>query len=267
MTIQLTGLYQYPIKSIAGLSLNRTSVEPFGLAGDRCMMLVDAQGKFISQRKHPQLAMIKINQLQQALSLKHASVGELQLDASVFTKNQKEVEVWGDLCKAFVANEQTNQWFSRYLNQTVYLVQYDFNQPRKSDIKYSQQGDVVSFADGFPILLISKSSLNDLNSRLDKPVSMQNFRPNIVIDGCDAFAEDEWKKIKIGDLTFDLVKQCSRCVLTTVDPSTGKKNQEGQPLRTLSKYRRNQNGVMFGMNLIARDIGEISIGDLVQVIR
>ncbi len=266
MNIRLTEVYRYPIKSLRGLSLDTSKVESYGLENDRCMMLVDESGLFISQRKYPQLALIEVRAESNQIKLTDINQSTITVDKNSFSENQMKVDVWGDSCSAFVAIEAVNRWFSKLLQKNVFLVKYDLNNPRASDPDYSESSDIVSFADGFPILLISQGSLDNLNSQLQEPVSMLNFRPNLVVDGCDAFKEDEWKRITIGSVSFDLVKQCSRCVLTTVNPKTGNKDKQGQPLRTLSSYRRSKMGVVFGMNLLPRTLGQIEVGDALKVI-
>ena len=129
---------------------------------------------------------------------------------------------------------------------------------------HSQAGDEVSFADAFPLLLISRAALDGLNARLAKPVSMLQFRPNLVVDGAPAHAEDGWKRIRIGEVEFDVAKPCTRCVFTTVDPLRGERDPDGEPLRTLIGYRRNGDGVTFGQNLIPRSLGTLRIGDAVK---
>lgn len=266
MNVRLTEIYRYPIKSLSGLPINSSKVENYGLENDRCIMLVDENGLFISQRKHPQLALIKVQSESNEITLASINQTTITIGKDSFSNSKMKVEIWGDSCDVFVAKEELNLWFSKLLQQKVYLVKYDLNKPRATDLDYSRPTDIVSFADGFPILMISQSSLDDLNSKLKEPVSMLNFRPNLVVDGCDAFVEDRWKTIKIGSVEFDLVKQCSRCVLTTIDPKTGVKSVKGQPLKMLSSYRRNKTGVVFGMNLIPRNNGSVYLEDAIEVI-
>jgi hypothetical protein len=137
---------------------------------------------------------------------------------------------------------------------------------RPVDADYAQNDDITSFADGFPILLISEGSLADLNRRLERPVSMDHFRPNLIVSGCSAFAEDGWRRIRIGAVELSLVKRCSRCVLTTVDPSTGLRATDGEPLRTLSGYRKTDRGVTFGQNALVTRQGRMERGDPVMVL-
>lgn len=270
--MHLTEIYIYPVKSLVGHSLEKSQVTPLGLQNDRLMMLVDDNGLFISQRKDPQLALIKVTFNKQEITFNAPHLVDtkqqtIHLELKDFTHKKVPVEVWGDHCFGYEAPERVNQWFSDYLNKNVRLVNYSHETPRPSDPDFSKAGDIVSFADGFPLLLIGENSLNDLNARLEKPVTMQSFRPNIIANGIEAFAEDTWQQIKIGDVIFDLVKPCSRCVLTTVDPQTGIKRADGEPLRTLAKYRRAKGGVMFGMNLIPRNQGSISVKDKITVLK
>ncbi len=262
--MKLTKITYFPIKSIAGINLDSAEVTPIGLKNDRQMMLVDRSGLFVTQRKNPTLALIQIKEHGDGYQLSAPNLDNLSIAPDSFTAQEKQVEVWGDQCLAFVAKPEINQWFSEFLGFDVELVQYNHDKPRATDPTYSNPDDKVSFADGFPLLVISQASLDDLNERLEDPVEMTNFRPNIVIDDTEAFAEDHLKTLRIGDVEFAAVKPCSRCVLTTVDPETGIKNQKGEPLKTLSKYRRGEGGVIFGMNLIPKGIGEISLNNTVS---
>lgn len=263
--LKLSQITYYPIKSLAGINVSESEVSTIGLNNDRQMMLVDKNGTFVTQRKHPSLALIKVEQNSDGYLISKPESKSLLINSSVFTQTEKQVVVWGDQCQAFVAQKNVNSWFSEYLNFEVELVNYNHKKPRATDPNYSRADDVVSFADGFPLLVISQASLDDLNQRLDEPVEMRNFRPNIVIEGVEAYAEDDWNSITIGDVEFAAVKKCSRCVLTTVDPDTGIKNSKGEPLKTLSKYRRGEGGVIFGMNLIPRTLGRISIDCGIEV--
>lgn len=264
--ISLTGIRIYPVKSLAGILLSHTEVQPQGLKDDRLHMLVDENGLFITQRKYPQLALIKVQQTERGFNFCAENHSPLAIEDAHFQTETLNVKIWQDECAGLVADEKINQWFSQYLGFSVRLVKYNHHAPRLSDPSYSQPDDIVSFADGFPLLVISQASLNDLNSKLESSVSMSNFRPNIIVDGCDAFAEDGWKQIRIGEVVFDAVKRCSRCVLTTINPETGIKSDNGQPLKTLSQYRKGDGGVLFGMNLIPRTKGRIKTNDIVEVI-
>lgn len=264
--ITLSDIRIYPVKSLSGILLNDAEVQPQGIKGDRLMMLVDDNGLFVTQRKYPQLALISTTVSEQSLLIKAPRSSDLWINESDFILQTTPVKIWKDDCVGFVANQAINKWFSEYLEFPVRLVKYNQAVPRRIDPAYSKPADSVSFADGFPLLVISQASLDDLNSRLDEKVTMTNFRPNIVVMGCEAYAEDNWKKIKIGEVEFDAVKTCSRCVMTTVNPNTGIKNVNSQPLKTLSQYRKKEKGVFFGMNLIPRTKDIIHINDVVEVV-
>lgn len=268
----------YPIKSIGSISKNKISVEKKGFSDDRCFMLVDNNNQFITQRKHPSLALISVIEQENSFLFRAANKSDLVIpktssisDVKLIKKADKKkiVTIWRDSCSSYSTDKLINLWFCDYLGFKVSLVAYDNLNPRQADPMFSNENDIVSFADGFPILVISQASLDDLNSRLINPVTMQRFRPNIVVEGCDAFDEDQWRNITIGNVNFEAVKLCSRCILTTVDPKTGIKNKNGEPLKTLSQYRKdlngvsNEKGVFFGMNLIPKNLGNICVGDSV----
>ncbi|WP_444996986.1 MOSC domain-containing protein [Aliikangiella sp. IMCC44359] len=257
----LSNISIYPVKSLGRIQLDQAEVTVLGLKNDRTMMLVDEKKMFITQRKYPQLALIQTQQSNDALLINAPNMPALKVKPSDFETTPTQITIWKDLCHGYLANQSINQWFSQYLGFPVQLVNYAHKHPRKTDPIYSQENDYVSFADGFPLLVISQASLDDLNSRLEQPISMARFRPNLVIENCTAYAEDSWKSLKIGNVTFEAVKTCSRCILTTVDPETGIKSDNGEPLKTLSQYRRTDNGIIFGMNLIPRTTGSIKLGD------
>ena len=252
----------YPVKSLTGIQTTKSNVTPIGLEHDRTMMLVDENGVFVSQRKFPKMALVSTKLSHNGIKV--AAPGMPDIQVAGFTDKLLSVQVWSSKCLGFVAKDVVNQWFSLFLNKPVTLVSYDYAQPRTADPVFSKPNDTVSFADGFPLLVISQGSLDDLNSRLEHPVSMANFRPNVVVEGFSAYAEDEWKRIRIGKVEFEAVKPCSRCVLTTVNPKTGIKNHKNEPLKTLSRYRKTKVGVIFGMNLIPRSQGTIRVGDLIS---
>ena len=262
----LSDIRIYPVKSIAGISMQSSQVFPHGLDKDRLLMLIDDNGLFITQRKYTSLALLKTSFDNGAIKIIAPNQSELFISEADFGNSTTYVKVWRSECDGVVANEKINQWFSEYLQMSVRLIKYNHKKPRATDPSYSQPGDIVSYADGYPLLVISQASLDDLNSRLKTPVTMDRFRPNIVVDGCRAYAEDCWKKIKIGQIEFDAVKKCERCILTTIDPLTGIKDINRQPLNTLAEYRKEPAGVMFGMNLIPRSGGMIRRDDRVEIL-
>lgn len=228
-------------------------------------MIVDADGQFITARKHPRLVLIHAVPRDDGLALDAPGMPALRLTPPVHSA-QTSVAIWKDQVSARAAEAQADTWISNYLGIPARFVYMADECVRPVDPDYAQAGDQVSFADGFPILLISQAALDELNGRLDAPVPMLRFRPSLVVSNTSAHAEDTWRSIRIGAVRFDVVKPCARCVLTLVDPETGIPDSAGEPLRTLISYRRTDKGVMFGQNLIPRGTGMLRIGDEVSII-
>jgi len=264
--MKLTEINIYPIKSTRRIALDESEVLPRGLPWDRRWMLVDAEGKFITARKYPSLAVVNTHPDGALLRVSVAGRPELVLPLQAENRDLTKVTIWRDQCDAVPAGSEADAWFSDYLGVECHLVRMTDDLVRDVDPDYGRPGDEVSFADGFPLLLISEASLNDLNTRLEQPVSMRRFRPNLVVDGDLPYAEDNWRRIRIGDVEFEGVKNCSRCIFTTIDPDTGTRHPGSEPLRTLSTYRRRpEGGVYFGQNLIPRSAGVVRVGDEVEV--
>lgn len=263
--MQVTGLFCYPVKSLGGMSLNQAHFDDFGICWDRRFMLVDAAGLFVTQRKHPILSRFFAsvtdapNSLCLAITTPQGQVLEFVL--SEFTR-ETTVTVWSDQVMGYACDPEKILALTEATGvalDLVFMPDSTFRQVNRTWFDATQR---VSFADGFPVLLTTQASLGDLNSRLQTPVSMKRFRPNIVIDGADPYSEDDWKHLRMGEIQFDLVKPCSRCVMTTID-DTGTKGTE--PLKTLASYRKNDVGVCFGQNLVHRSRGRLSLGDRVEV--
>ncbi|PYT01079.1 MAG: MOSC domain-containing protein [Acidobacteria bacterium] len=264
--MHLSELNIYPVKSLAGIRLDSALVEDRGLQFDRRWMLVDADRKFITQREVPKMALVNI------------AVDESGLDASVngdkirvtddLTSGETAiVDIWGALVEGAFYPKDVDEWFSDAIGSDCRLVLMPDTTKRMINPEFAVRKfqDTVSFADGYPFLIIGEGSLNDLNSRLEVPVPMNRFRPNFVVSGSEPFEEDTWKRIRIGSTEFHIVKPCARCVITTVDQSLGEKGKE--PLKTLSSYRNENGNVLFGQNLIAETTGgTIRMGDEVEVI-
>jgi len=264
--IQVSQLNIYPIKSTAGILLNQAQVKPLGLTYDRRWMLVNNEGHFITGRQYPQLTQIRTQIEHEQLIVNAPNMPQLHVPLNLQTTATQPVKVWRDHCTATSMPQEINQWFSGYLGIDCQLVHMSEDYIRATDRQYSQDGDRVSFADGFPLLLISEASLDDLNQKLQNPVTMVNFRPNIVVSGCDAFTEDHWTHFRIGNIAFEGVKGCSRCIFTTVNPITGTFDPTREPLKTLSTFRRRpEGGVFFGQNLIPRSQGIIQVGDKIEL--
>jgi len=266
--MKLTEINIYPVKSTRRIALHESEVLPRGLPWDRRWMLVDAQGRFMTGRKYPTLAVVNTRLDDTALHVSVAGRPELRLPLPVEARSLTRVSIWRDQCDALPVGAEADAWFSDYLALECHLVRMTDELLRGVDVQYGQPGDEVSFADGFPLMLLTEASLNDLNTRLDTPVSMRRFRPNLVVDGEQPYSEDHWRHIRIGEVEFEGVKNCSRCIFTTIDPDTGSKNPQAEPLRTLSQYRkRAEGGVYFGQNLIPRSGGVVRIGDNVEILR
>lgn len=262
--MQLSGLYLYPIKSTAPLEMQTALVEPRGLQHDRRWMVVDAEGRFLTGRQLPRLTLVRAQPVPGGLSLDAPGMPPLlvpfpQTEATV------PVNVWKNEVAAKPSGVG-DAWLSEFLRRPARLVHMDAEVTRPMTDPQSRPGDQVSFADAFPLLLISRAALEGLNARLVKPVSMLQFRPNLVVDGVAAHAEDGWKLIRIGGVEFEVAKACTRCVFTTVDPLRGERDPDGEPLRTLIGYRRTPEGVTFGQNLIPRSSGGVRVGDAVEVL-
>jgi len=265
--ISLSGIYIYPIKSAAGIAVNLAAMTPRGLQYDRRWMMVSPEGKFMTQRQFPQMALLQVQIHQNSLILSapdlNASVDNLRLPLHPpppkHNSDAWTVEVWGDRCMAWSMGEEAALWLSKVLNVPCYLVYMPDESDRPTDHGAFGAEQQVSFADAYPYLLISEASLGDLNQRLDAPLPMNRFRPNLVVCGCEAFAEDSWQEIRIGEYLFQVVKACSRCTVTTVDQATGHRSTE--PLKTLASYRHWDGKIWFGQNLIHQAVGTLAVGD------
>lgn len=257
----LSEIWIYPVKSLGGIRLEACQVEERGLQYDRRWMIVDESGIFLTQRAFSKMALLDVSLHPDGIviSNRQESKNQVFVPYVPVSSNPMRVVVWDDTVEALTVSDEADAWLSEQLDKKVHLVIMPESTQRKADPRYALHDESVSFADGFPFLLISEGSLNDLNGRLTDPVSMRRFRPNFVISGTNAFAEDDWKSIKIGTLSFDVVKPCARCILTTIDPETAAKGPE--PLKTLATYRRVNNKVLFGQNLVAREEGNVREGD------
>ena len=254
--ITVSELYIHPLKSAASVAVDKVAIDTFGLQYDRRWMLVDESGDFLSQRKLPAMCLIKAAVVDSFLTVSVPDLPVLTLTGTL--KNAREVTVWGDVCNSYDCGDEAADYLSRFLQVKCRLVYFPDNEERQVDLQYAKKGDLTGFSDGFPLLLISQASLDDLNTRLDSPVSMTRFRPNIVISGVEAFAEDNWESIKVGGINLRVVKPCSRCSIPSVDPLTGLRSAE--PVKTLRTYRMRNSKVYFGQNVIADSTGMLEIG-------
>ena len=262
--MHLSGLFVYPIKACGGIALERAEVVERGLAFDRRYMIVDRTGMFVTQRQVPKLCLAKTALDGESIVVTAPGAQALEVSRPLESSGaeRQTYQVWGHFGSA-LRHAEGSRWFSDFLNDEVSLVYMPDSERREVNPERARPGDIVSFADGYPMLLISEASLADLNQRLDEPLEMRRFRPNLVISGCEPYAEDGFRTLHIGAIAFRGVKRCDRCVVTTIDPETGEPGKE--PLRTLSHYRREDGKVWFGMNLIHDGPGTLQLGDAVTL--
>lgn len=260
----LSGIYFYPVKSLRGIGLQRAPLGQRGIDYDRHWMLVDEAGAFLTQRQIPRMALISTQLMPGGLRLCAPAMPDLELAPGSAADSALAVRVWDDLCQARLAGGAADRWLSDFLGLSCRLVYLPHDSRRPVDPAYARGGEETAFSDGFPLMLISQASLDDLNARLPAPLPMLRFRPNLVVDGCTPYAEDSWRRIRIGDIALQLVKPCSRCAITTVDADTGEKGAE--PLRTLSGYRKRGNKVYLGQNLLHEAKGELRLGMPVEIL-
>ncbi len=261
----LSQLNVYPIKSARGVSLEASEVDECGLRLDRRWMLIDEGGRFISQRRFPRMALIGVRLERDSLVVDAPGMPSLEMSLQPQAERLMLAGVWDDLVEVSPVSDDAHRWFSEFLGARCRLVHLPDESVRQVDPGYGEWGDQVGLADGFPFLLVSESSLADLNARMEQPVPMDRFRPNLVVRGCGPFAEDEWKLVRIGPITFRVVKPCSRCAITSVDQRTAARGKE--PLRTLARFRRWGTKVLFGQNLIHSGTGTLRAGDPVEVLQ
>ena len=262
-SVCLSSLHVYPIKSAAGFAPREWPVATLGLRFDRRWMVVRGNGTMLTQRTYPRLGQIRPTIGERTLRVETAGMPPLELPLEPGASVSVPVTIWDDHCAATWAGERAARWFSDVLETDCSLVHIAEAAARTVDPDYAPPGHRVGFADAFPFLLISEASLADLNSRLETPLPMNRFRPNLVITGVEPFGEDHLGTFAIGDMRFTPVKPCDRCVVTTTDQATGKRGVE--PLRTLATYRRRNGKVLFGQNVIHTGTGRLRVGDALLV--
>lgn len=265
--MRVASLHIYPVKGCRAVDLSEAAVERRGLAHDRRWMIVDGNGKFISQREQPKLATIVTAIENGNLVLAHDG-GKITVNTPSPDADRLPVTLWKQQIEGFTAGSDADGWLSGYLGIPCRLV-YQGGLPRGVSPQYAPEGTMASYADGFPLLITVTASLDDLNKRMPSPLPMNRFRPNIVIKGAPAWAEDSWKKLRIGAIDIDISKPCTRCVVTTIDQQTGAKDSN-EPLKTLKDFRLLRTpaltGVVFGQNAVPLATGSIKTGDTVQIL-
>ena len=257
----------YPLKSGAGIDLDASEMEPCGLRGDRRWMAIDGDGVCVTARERPQLVRVLARVTDTGLRLRMDDREPLTVQYPDAGSRASRVWIWGQECNALDAGDAASRWMSDALDKPVRLVAMDDRYKRRPDPDCTLPDDEVSFADCYPVLAIGRSSLDDLNTRTPAPTSMRRFRPNFVVSGGEPYAEDGWRRIRIGTVEFEGVENCERCELPTVDPETGIPDSKREPMRTLARYRRRATGGVFlGQNLVPRGAGTVRVGDRVVVI-
>ena len=256
-TRKVTELWTYPVKSLGGIRIQSAQVLKKGLEADRRWMLIDDRNVFLTQRVYHKMALFRTAWQGKQLSVSHAA-DHIWVPLQS-TGDEITAQIWDDTVLVREVDPAISKWFSEHLSLPCRLVSFPEENRRDVDPRYKVGDGQVSLADAYPVLIIGQSSLDDLNSRMQDAVPMNRFRPNIVFTGGDAFEEDSWTRLRVGNNKFAAVKQCARCVLPTVDQETGIMGKE--PLATLNTYRKHEAKVLFGMNLVPLDYGEIRVGD------
>jgi uncharacterized protein YcbX len=264
--MRLAGLCFYPVKGMRGIDVEAADVEPCGLAWDRRWMVVAANGRFLTQRQLPAMARLDATLSGGALML--AMDRErimLPLHPPAEARSIR-VTVWRSTLDAVLVGDAADRWLTRHLGQPCRLVFLADAASRPIEPAFARLGEHVSFADGFPILLTSTGSLAVLNAALERRIGMDRFRPNLVVDGAAAWAEDGWRLLRIGGLRFRAAKPCTRCAVPGIDQRSGEVPCPGEPLRTLGRLNRQQDGIVFGCNLVPLQPGRLHLGDPVEIL-
>ena len=263
--MQLSALYIHPLKSAAALALEAVDTDPRGPQDDRRWMLVDENGRFITGRQVGELVRLQVRPTADGIVL--GWQGESRAVAAPAGEHgRRRVTVWSNEVDAALADPADSAWLAQRLGRPLQLVHMDAAAQRWANPEIAGAEVAVSFADAYPWLLIGQGSLDALNTKLAQPVPMHAFRPNLVVRGAAPHAEDSWRRVRIGSVEFRVVKPCTRCVFTTVDPTSGERRADGEPLATLKGYRRSESGITFGMNLVADGRGTLRVGDAVEVL-
>lgn len=265
----LSALYRYPLKSCKAEPLQQAAFDELGLDGDRRWMLVDeAAGRFYTQRALPRMSQLSVRWNSSGgvtLSAPGISALDVPLPDNV-EADLRGVTVWRDTLRVPDAGDEAARWVSDFIGKPSRLVHIPNERGRLLPPGYGNPADKLGFADGFPLLLIGQASLDDLSSKVGRPQEMLRFRPNLVVEGAEAFAEDGWKRIRIGTMEFRLLGPCSRCILTTLDPETGERDVDREPLSTLKTYREKDGHIWFGQNMVGDGQGTVEVGMKVEVL-
>ena len=259
--LQVSELFIYPIKSLGGIAVQNAFLTDRGFQYDRRWLLVDEGNMFLTQRDNPKMALLQTSIIDRGLTVfhKHNPHQSLHIPFDFISTESVSVTIWDDTCLAQLISPEVDYWFSQALNMNCRLVYMPDQTHREVDPRFATNYELTSFSDGYPTLIIGQSSLDDLNARLQTPIPMNRFRPNIVFTGGKPYAEDDMRSFQINGIDFFGVKLCARCMVTTIEQDTAQTGKD--PLRTISGYRMQNNNVMFGQNLLHEGTGLISVGD------
>jgi len=269
MALTLAALHIYPVKGLKGIDLQHARCTDRGLEHDRRWMVVDAAGEFLSQRAFPRMATVWTDIADGALTLSAPDMSTVDVPLDPRPSATVRVRVWNTVCDAVPVSPYADAWLTEYLGLGCRLVYMPDTTQRFSNPELAGDGKLVGFADGYAYLATTRASLDALNARLAArgapPVPMNRFRPNFVVEGAEAFAEDDWKEVRIGTAVLRAAKPCGRCQVTTTDQATGEVTGP-EPLATLGTFRHSDRfGEMFGMNLVTVTPGEVRVGDRVEI--
>lgn len=259
----ISAIHIYPVKSCRGISVRDAELNVRGLKHDREYMIIDQGGNFLTQRELPRLALIQPMSERSGVLLTAPQMNEIVLPPVGARGKERTVRVWEDYCIAQDQGEEVALWLSDFLKVSCRLVSLSYGGIRLHESSTLQRKIQVSFQDAYPLLIISESSLEDLNRRLDEPVPMDRFRPNLVVGNAEPYEEDSWGRVTIGGITLQGVKPCQRCITVATNQETGGRTKE--PLATLATYRHFGKGVFFGSNFIHLNYGIVRMGDKVSV--
>ncbi len=261
----LDEIYVYPVKSLAGFKVKAWPVDKKGLKFDRKWMLIDKDNHFLSQRKIPAMGQISTEIIQNKLILNHPNQESIDIPLNPVQGEEQITTLWGKTYPAQSISNKIDEWLSHCLNLKCRLVFQPDSTIRQVDQRYAQKQDQTTFSDGFPFLIVSQASLLSLSQSVGKQLDVVRFRPNLVVSNSAAYAEDEWREIRINQIQFRLPKPCSRCAIPTIDPKTAKTGKE--PLKTLNKTRKWNKQVYFGQNALHDATGELIVGSSIEILK
>lgn len=265
--ITIKALYNYPLKSAQGVLLDKTNVLNTGFEFDRLFGIINIDNVLLTAREKPRLLQLRVSYINSMLQLTTPNNEICNVDLNKVAKKPIEVSLFKDKLKAKLIARVANEYLSQFLKEKVRLISNDTDALRNVKEQYNgQPNDVIAFSDVAPIHLVNMASINDLNSKLEQPIRIPQFRANIVVSTSEAYAEETWKYVKVGECEFEVITPTERCILLTMDPITGQKHPKQEPLRTLIKNKRGSNKVNFGVYLVPRKLGEISVNDTLEVL-